>query len=92
MAEAHDYQKTISQYRSRISFASLIFVGFLIALILWAKPLFFNQPERVISSGLELKNLEFALLVKGLETKTEPVSLEQVVEVDRGVGKLEPFQ
>jgi len=92
MSDTQDYQKAISQYRSRISFIGLIFAGWLIVIGWWAKPLFFGQPPKTIPSGLELQRPEFEILSQGLETKTEPVILEPVVEADRGIGKAEPFQ
>ena len=92
MIDNQDYQKAINRYKTRISFVMVTLLLFLLLIGLGVSQLVGKRPAKVATAGVELKRLEFEILWQGLANKTEPVILEQVIEVEKGIGKLEPFQ
>ena len=92
MSASQDYQRAISRYKARISFVMVALLLFLLLIGLGVRQLLGKRPAQVATAGVELKQLELEIIWQGLANKTKPVILEQVIEVEKGIGKAEPFQ
>lgn len=92
MDDIKEFELKINQYRTRISFIILVMAIFLIVIGLLARRLFLVRPPVIPVSGIELKRLEFEILTQGLVSKSKPVVFEPNEEIEKGIGKPEPFQ